>query len=275
MDTFEVDSDDGSPREADVPQAAVNPFYEEEDDQPDTDGSMSPISPKTKIAAKHAGLVAAEGRDLDMAERKWLQDKWYKLDTSGDGLLDLKETTHLLQDIKRKMTVQQVEKAFDEMDVDGCGSVDFDEFYLWFARQDADQFAHLMSRGAHRQFVKDVVGLVLGMFLPGMAIILLSGPDPIVSFASQPRSNAYRSTLHHRLKLARCVVRASERTVGLFGLPGGLGDHAHHAWRGDVYGLICPCDASKDEGGVAGREGGKKPLFLNAQAKSRWLVVDG
>jgi hypothetical protein len=58
--------------------------------------------------------------------------------------------------------------------------VDFDEFYLWYARQDADAFAHLMSRGAHRQVVGWGIALGLAIFLPLIGILVISGPDPTV-----------------------------------------------------------------------------------------------
>lgn len=180
-------------------------------------GALTDIGVCSKIASHHAALMSEPGRILDLAERKWLQDKWYKLDTSGDGYLDLAETTSLLRDLKKKMTDPEVKAAFEEMDVDGCGNVDFDEFYLWFARQDADQFAHLMLRGAHRQFVKGIVGIGLGMFLPLAAITLLAGPSPLVSFPSRLALPQMRTFASHDGLICTCFVvgtclRTSPRT---------------------------------------------------------------
>ena len=111
---------------------------------------------------------------------RWLQDKWFALDSSGNGLLDFTETKVMLRDIKKKMTESEIEAAFKEMDADGCGNVDFDEFYLWFARQDAEQFAHLMSRSAHRDFVRSAVAIAGFMAIPLLLIVLVSGPIPAV-----------------------------------------------------------------------------------------------
>lgn len=112
---------------------------------------------------------------------RWLQDKWFALDTSGNGLLDFNETKVMLRGIKKKMTESEIEAAFKEMDKDGCGNVDFDEFYLWFAHQDAEQFAHLMSHSAHRDFVRGAVVVAIFMAIPLLLIVLVSGPNPVVS----------------------------------------------------------------------------------------------
>ena len=112
MSTFEIDSEDqpGSPKS---PRAAMpNPLLEEE---PESEGNMSPVSPKNKSAlSNQAVLLAKPGRNLDMAERKWLQDKWFALDSSGDGVLDFDETKVMLRDIKKKMTDVEISDAFKE-----------------------------------------------------------------------------------------------------------------------------------------------------------------
>ena len=174
MSTFEVDAD---PQPPSPTATTANPL-----DSAARDGDISPISSRTKSAlSNHASLLAQPGRTLDLAERKWLQEKWHSLDTSGDGMLDFQETKVMLRDIKNRMTEQEIAAAFQEMDADGCGAVDFDEFYLWFANQDAEQFAHLMSRGALRQFVRSVLVLGVSIVLPILLITVLLGPDPVVS----------------------------------------------------------------------------------------------
>jgi hypothetical protein len=185
MPTFEVDDDLTNPDER--PRTVMSNPLSLSDDELDTGstakGNVSPVSPKDKSAlSNNASLIASEARNLDMAERKWLQDKWFALDTSGDGLLELRETKELLRDIKKNMTDAEMLDAFKEIDSDGCGRVDFDEFYLWFAHQDADQFAHLMSRGAHRDFLRGMIILGVTMFLPCVLILLISGPSIVVSF---------------------------------------------------------------------------------------------
>lgn len=91
--------------------------------------------------------------------------------------------------------------------------MDFNEFYLWFARQDADAFAHLMSRGAHKQVAGWVVFLGLALFLPGVAILAAAGPDPTVR--ARAFSHAARSTAAHS-NSAACTLSPSRRTRSAF-----------------------------------------------------------
>ena len=246
MSTFEVaDSNEK------VKTTMQNPLSQDEDASP-RNGNLSPVSPKNKSAlSNNAALLAkTKGRNLDLTERKWLQDKWFALDKSGDGLLDFEETKGMLRDIKKKMTDTEIVAAFKgaalvchrwrwdrvsrtrlppfrsehqctptdflvisifsrgaDMDSDGCGRVDFDEFYLWFANQDAEQFAHLMSRGAHRQFARSVFTLGITMVLPCTLIVLTSGPNfRVSSFASDPaRSPLEFYTSRRALKRGMCL----------------------------------------------------------------------
>lgn len=192
---FESDS---MPEASDGRERTANPL----DDVSGSDDSGSATPERTASnrmqkseMSKHAALMAPAGRTLDLAERKWLQDKWFALDTSGDGILQFDETKILLRDLKKKMTDGEIKRAFEDMDTDGCGSVDFDEFYVWFAHQDAEQFAHLMARGAHRKLVQGIAAIGLGMFVPCVIIILVSGPDPRVSIQRLPTS-PQSSALH-------------------------------------------------------------------------------
>jgi hypothetical protein len=159
-----------------------NPLERENASDESSDGRTSPsspaISPKTRSKVHHS-LASEEGRVLDMQERKWLQDQWFKLDTSGDGLLQYEETERFLKKLRNDMTPASCRDAFEDMDEDHMGTVDFDEFYLWFARQDAFVVAHLMSATAHKEFLINIAFLAIFMFLPGVAIIGLSGPDPM------------------------------------------------------------------------------------------------
>ena len=112
MSTFEIDSED-QPDSPKSPRTAMpNPLLEKE---PESEGNISPVSPKNKSAlSNHASLLAKPGRNLDLAERKWLQDKWFALDSSGDGVLDFDETKVMLRDIKKKMTDVEISDAFKE-----------------------------------------------------------------------------------------------------------------------------------------------------------------
>eukprot|EP01046_Picozoa_sp_COSAG06_P012977 COSAG06_NODE_775_length_12397_cov_15.034071_14_plen_247_part_00 len=171
-DSFEVDGgNDGRTR-----VSMQNPMDESPDGR--TAPSSPAISPKTRSKV-HPSLASEESRVLDMQERKWLQNQWFKLDTSGDGLLQYEETEQFLKMLRNDITPEGCREAFEDMDEDHMGTVDFDEFYLWFARQDAFEVAHLMSVTAHKEFLIYIAFLAIFMFLPGVAIIGLSGPDPV------------------------------------------------------------------------------------------------
>lgn len=242
MSTFELDSG-GQPDSPKSPRTVMpNPLLDEE--EADSKGNISPVSRRNKSALSNdASLLSQPGRNLDMAERKWLQDKWFALDTSGDGVLEFAETKVMLRDIKKKMTDAEISDAFKEMDVDGCGSVDFDEFYVWFARQDADQFAHLMSRTAHRQFVRGMIMLGVTMFFPCGLIILISGPSIVVRFLRlrAPFLPESRQLTCVQMDSAACV-RATGRPRGFLVLPGARGWCPRLAGRGVVHGRVCSSD---------------------------------
>ena len=164
-------------------QKLTNPLANVSDES--DSGTVSPVSTRMQKSEmrRNAALMAPVGRVLNPAERKWLQDKWFALETSGDGMLQFDETKALLRDLKKKMSDEEINRAFEEMDTDGCGSVDFDEFYMWFAHQDAEEFAHLMLHGAHSKVALGFTGIGFGMVVPCSLIIFVSGPDPLVSQA--------------------------------------------------------------------------------------------
>lgn len=66
----------------------------------------------------------AERRTLDKAEQKWLQERWYKIDTSGDGTLDHHELGKFMDSLHTGMSDTQKIQAFHEIDHDETGSVE-------------------------------------------------------------------------------------------------------------------------------------------------------
>ena len=63
-------------------------------------------------------------RVLDQTEQKWLQDKWHKIDKSGDGVLDLHELGVFLETLRRGISQEDKELAFKDIDADGQGAVE-------------------------------------------------------------------------------------------------------------------------------------------------------
>ena len=55
------------------------------------------------------------------------------IDKDGNGLLDKSEVKTLFESMNLEVTDEQHDKAYREMDDDGNGEVDFDEFHEWYA----------------------------------------------------------------------------------------------------------------------------------------------
>lgn len=74
---------------------------------------------------------------LEPAQRAQLKKKFKELDKNGDGKLTVVELREILQaGSKTRLTDREVKILFRQVDKDGNGTVDFDEFvdYLWSAK---------------------------------------------------------------------------------------------------------------------------------------------
>lgn len=65
-----------------------------------------------------------ERRALDQGEQKWLQEKWYKIDSSGDGVLDHAELSVFMDSLKTGLSEAEKVQAFHDIDADGTGAVE-------------------------------------------------------------------------------------------------------------------------------------------------------
>jgi Ca2+-binding EF-hand superfamily protein len=63
-------------------------------------------------------------RTLDQAEQKWLQERWFKIDKSGDGMLDAQEIGVFMESLKSGMKETDKLQAFRDIDTDATGSVE-------------------------------------------------------------------------------------------------------------------------------------------------------
>eukprot|EP01052_Picozoa_sp_SAG31_P037281 SAG31_NODE_4791_length_2954_cov_2.206305_4_plen_201_part_00 len=59
-------------------------------------------------------------------------------DADGSGGLDRDEVAALARNLGRPLSEGELNEAMAEMDEDGGGTVDFDEFYRWYAKQTGD-----------------------------------------------------------------------------------------------------------------------------------------
>ena len=92
----------------------------------------------------------------EVKKRSNIYEVFRKYDADGGGTLDMEELSVLLKELKVPMTEEELEKLFDELDEDGEGGIDFEEFYEWFTSE------------ADRQRNKSVTGAVVNLVSQGM-----------------------------------------------------------------------------------------------------------
>ena len=77
--------------------------------------------------------------DDDLGTPSQVNDKllglWRAVEVDGSGTLDEKELRHVMEGMGKKMEDKDFKKAFLHLDKDGSGSVDFDEFCIWWHRE--------------------------------------------------------------------------------------------------------------------------------------------
>lgn len=92
----------------------------------------------------------------EIKKRSNVYEVFRKYDADGGGTLDMEELSVLLEELKIFMTEQEMEDLFDELDEDGEGGIDFEEFYNWFTAE------------ADKQRKKNIVGYVANVISEGV-----------------------------------------------------------------------------------------------------------
>ena len=80
-----------------------------------------------------------------LAHEQRFQEIWEKVDANGDGHLDRAEITQVFKDMGKELTAEEADKAFEEMDGDGSGEIDFEEAFSWWENQDPEAQAALQE----------------------------------------------------------------------------------------------------------------------------------
>lgn len=78
------------------------------------------------------------GTVFESSKKKKVRAIFNKYDTDKSGELDLAEFDKLCQDLGEVYTPEQLEVALDEIDADGNGGIDFEEFYKWWCADPAN-----------------------------------------------------------------------------------------------------------------------------------------
>lgn len=89
-----------------------------------SNGSGSPGGGELKATLQAMG-------DITRADVK---DAFDAVDTDRGGTLDRQEVRKLSENLGRPVDDSELAKMMSEMDADGSGEVDFNEFYAWFAK---------------------------------------------------------------------------------------------------------------------------------------------
>lgn len=69
---------------------------------------------------------------MDEAKRTELEGQFQKFDTDGNGTIDENEFAKLLQSLNVSMSTEEVQVAFNAIDIDASGQIDFGEFCQWW-----------------------------------------------------------------------------------------------------------------------------------------------
>lgn len=105
--------------------------------------ARQPVHTKEKLVAIDYQEFVASYDPLENALRRIFND----IDESKDGTLDAREIWHLCRDMGAELDPRELQEAMREMDVDGSGEVDFEEFYSWInaPRKRSAKLAKAMS----------------------------------------------------------------------------------------------------------------------------------
>ena len=97
---------------------------------------------KEKAIKEARAAALSSGQKFDATKVKTVNDAvtkrhniyevFRKFDADGGGTLDPDELRVLLDELKVPMTDEELGALFEELDEDGEGGIDFDEFYTWF-----------------------------------------------------------------------------------------------------------------------------------------------
>ncbi|KAL6905688.1 hypothetical protein ACP4OV_003289 [Aristida adscensionis] len=99
---------------------------------------------------------------LSKEQIKEFKEAFVLFDKDGDGTITTKELGTVMQSLGQSPTQAELEEMIAEVDVDGSGSIDFEEFLSLLARKarDADAGAEEEIREAFLVFDKDQNGFI-------------------------------------------------------------------------------------------------------------------
>ena len=91
-------------------------------------------------------------QQVEKEQREAIKDLFIETDDDGSGLLDRSEVKQLAVMLGQKLNSKELDMAMAEMDEDGSGEVDFDEFFAWWVSDKEDSALQTKADGASNFF---------------------------------------------------------------------------------------------------------------------------
>lgn len=109
---------------------------------------------RKKWAKKRYKMKKAERRLHD------IQEAFELFDTDGSGTIDEKEFVHVTKELGISMSKKEIKAVLDEMDEDGNGYAEFDEFAVWFdsLKTSGVKAAAIRVKLHTQKFIRDLFG---------------------------------------------------------------------------------------------------------------------
>jgi Ca2+-binding EF-hand superfamily protein len=96
---------------------------------------MAELKPKGTAASRAAGQAVPKNTTaLSVADREEMWELFQDLDQDNSGSLEAPEFARLAESLGRRLSEREVNAAMAEMDGDGSGAIDYDEFCEWWAK---------------------------------------------------------------------------------------------------------------------------------------------
>lgn len=98
--------------------------------------------------------------DIPIERRKEYKDAFEMFDKDKDGTITAKELLNVMRSLNQEPTEQELNEMINEVDVDGNGRIDFEEFVSLMNRRSKETDTEEEVINAFRVFDKDANGLI-------------------------------------------------------------------------------------------------------------------
>jgi hypothetical protein len=107
---------------------------------------------KTSRIVKTGGVTDALVQRVEKEQREAIKDLFFETDNDGSGLLDRSEVKQLAIMLGQKLNSKELDIAMAEIDKDGSGEVDFDEFFAWWVSDKEESALQTKADGSSKYF---------------------------------------------------------------------------------------------------------------------------